>query len=210
MGDPGRSEVQPPTVRYPAELERDAVTKVGTVVRVRPIRPDDADGLVAFHGRLSTRSIYRRFFFMHLALTPKEVSRFTTVDYVNRMAFVASDGGELVAVGRYERAPGTTEAEVAFVVVDEYQHHGIGTLLLESLAEAAWTNGITVFTAQTLSENHDMLSVFAHSGFAVTTASAEGTVTVRFPIRPDETYRRSRASRHDRAAQARRAAGETS
>ena len=90
----------------------------------------------------------------------------------------------IVAVGRYERLPETDEAEVAFVVTDDYQHRGIGSRLLVHLAEAARAHGIARFHAQTLSENRDMLGVFLSSGYPVTTTSEAGTVTVRFPIDP--------------------------
>jgi GNAT superfamily N-acetyltransferase len=92
-------------------------------------------------------------------------------------------------VGRYDSAPGDTEAEVAFVVADEFQHHGIGALLLDELARAAWARGITSFRAETLCENRAMLDVFHHSGFPVTSSVEYGTVTLRFPIEPTDAYR---------------------
>ncbi|MGA2835148.1 MAG: GNAT family N-acetyltransferase [Acidimicrobiales bacterium] len=180
---------------YPVDLEVVELLRDGTTVLFRPIRPDDGDGLVEFHDGLSPRSVYRRFFFVHPHLSAAEVERFTHVDYVDRMAYVVIRAGRIVAVGRYERAPGTSEAEVAFVVTDDHQHLGIGTLLLDHLADAARGYGIGCFTAQTLSENRDMLAVFLSSGFPVTTSSEAGTVTVRFPIDPCEDYARARASR---------------
>jgi GNAT superfamily N-acetyltransferase len=102
----------------------------------------------------------------------------------------------LVAVGRYERISETEEAEVAFVVADEFQHHGIGTILLDHLADAALSNGINTFTAQTLADNQDMLDVFMKSGFGVTSTREHGTVSVRFPIEPDEAYRSARSRHH--------------
>ena len=95
---------------------------------VRPIRPDDGPRLVAFHHHLLPRSVFLRFFTFHPELSPKEVEHFTCVDYVNRLALVAETEDRLIAVGRYDSAPGETEAEVAFVVSDEFQHHGIGAL----------------------------------------------------------------------------------
>ena len=182
-----------------ADLARDEQTKGGVTVHLRPIRPDDAARLVEFHKGLATRSVYRRCFFVHPSLSPAEVERFTHVDYVDRLAIVAVDDLRLVAVGRYERRSETTEAEVAFVVADEYQHDGIGTLLLEHLAEAAWRNGITTFVAETLAENRDMLRVFFDSGFPVTSTSESGTISVRFPIEPTDAYEAARASRHTRS-----------
>ncbi|HEY4947089.1 MAG TPA: GNAT family N-acetyltransferase [Acidimicrobiales bacterium] len=199
MSPTEQPEAVPAIPGYPADLAHDEHTMGGAEVRLRPIRPDDAAGLVEFHKGLSTRSVYRRFFFVHPRLAPSEVERFTSVDYVDRLAIVAEDGSRLVAVGRYERKPETTEAEVAFVVADEYQHHGIGTLLLEYLAEAAWRNGITTFAAETLAENRDMLGVFFDSGFPVTSSSDAGTISVRLSIEPTAAYEEARASRHAHA-----------
>jgi GNAT superfamily N-acetyltransferase len=114
---------------------------------------------------------------------------------VSRLALVTEDGTRLVAVARYDRSPETGEAEVAFVVADRYQHHGIGMILLEHLADAARQNGISVFTAQTLLENRDMIRVFMDSGFSVRTTLEQGVVGVRFPIEPDDASRAARAAR---------------
>ena len=85
---------------------------------------------------------------------------------------------------------------MAFVVADEFQHRGIATLLLEHLASAALDHGITTFAAETLAENHDMIDVFMKSGFHVTASYQYGTMTVRFPIEPDDGYRAACAARH--------------
>ena len=47
---------------YPRGWEADVVLSDGGTVHLRPITPDDADGLVALHGRLSERTRYLRFF----------------------------------------------------------------------------------------------------------------------------------------------------
>jgi GNAT superfamily N-acetyltransferase len=186
----------PPADPYPVELERDVETIGGGLVHLRPIRPTDDGHLTDFHERLSPQSVYRRFFFVHPRLTAAEIDRFTHVDYRDRLALIVEHGGQLIAVGRYERIAGTTEAEVAFVVDDRYQHRGIATILLEELADSAWKHGIETFVAQTLIENRDMLDVFAGSGFPVSTTTEYGTVSVRFSIRNDEAYRSVRALRH--------------
>jgi GNAT superfamily N-acetyltransferase len=184
---------------YPAELAFDLTIGDGTEIHVRPIRPDDAAGLVEFHKTLSAQSIYRRFFSVHPTLSEAEIARFTCVDYTDRFAFVVEVASCVVAVGRYDRSSGTEEAEVAFVVSDQYQHHGIGTTLLECLADAAWKNGVTTFIATTLPENREMLHVFAESGFRVSRAFADGIVDVRFSIEPDDAYRAACVARRTRS-----------
>jgi GNAT superfamily N-acetyltransferase len=182
--------------RYPFELVDDVETRTGVTVHLRPIRPDDDSCLTEFHEHLSPQSVYRRFFFTHPRLSPAETEKFTHVDYVDRLALVAEYGDRLAAVGRYDRIPGTADAEVAFIVADDFQHQGIGTILLERLAGAAWKKGITAFVAETLSENREMLEVFRRSGFHVTSSTSYGTVSVRFPIQPDDAYRLAYAGRH--------------
>ncbi|HEY5251811.1 MAG TPA: GNAT family N-acetyltransferase [Acidimicrobiales bacterium] len=151
-------------------------------VTLRTIRPDDAARLIDFHRHLSTRSIYRRFFSVHPVLSAREVERFTCVDQIDRLALIAEDGDRLVAVGRYDRSPGTAEAEVAFVVADDCQHQGIATTLLVALAEAAREHGIASFVALVLPENHQMLNVFRHSGFPMGRTVEDGVVTVRLAL----------------------------
>jgi len=191
----GSMTTEPPA-RYPADIARMVTTRGGTTVSLRPIRPEDASRLVDFHERLSAQSVYRRFFSVHPQLSAAEVERFTRVDYVDRLAIIAEVGDRLIAVGRYDRSPGATEAEVAFVVADQSQHDGIATFLLELLADAAWVNGITTFTAQTMADNQEMMGVFVHSGFQVKSTLERGIIDVRFPIDPDDGYRAARSARH--------------
>lgn len=181
--------------RYPSDLAREVVTSAGLHYSIRPIRPDDADGLVAFHSHLSPETCYRRFFSYHPVLSQTEVEHFTHVDYDNRVALVAVTDDELIGVGRYDRHQDADEAEVAFVVADEFQHHGIGSLLLDQLAEVARAHGIATFLADTLYENRDMLSVFTHSGYPVTQQIEYGTVYLRFPIAPSPSSRQAVALR---------------
>ncbi len=180
---------------YQHDLERDVAGDGGLHYRLRPIRPDDAPRLVAFHRQLSPHSVYMRFFTFHPTLSDAEVARFTNVDYVDRLALVVTLGDGLVAVGRFDRGPEETEAEVAFVVADELQHHGIGTLLLDELARAARERGVETFRAETLAENSAMLDVFRHAGFPVTSSIEYGTVTLRFPIALTDDYRAALVAR---------------
>jgi RimJ/RimL family protein N-acetyltransferase len=167
--------------RYPDELETELPTEWGTL-RVRPMRPDDGPALVAFHEALSPDSQYMRFFTAHPHLAPAEVDRFTHVDYDRRLALVAELAGTLVGVGRYDRIGDTPDAEVAFVVADSYQCHGLGGALLHRLAAAAADRGIGRFVAETLPGNQRMLRVFRDSGFDVASRFEDGVVRVAFPI----------------------------
>jgi RimJ/RimL family protein N-acetyltransferase len=193
---------------YPSELARVVVTEHGDILHLRPIRPDDAELLVRFHRGLSPDSIYRRYFSIHPELSDAEVRHLTQVDYVDRFAFIVESGDALVGVGRFDRIPGTTEAEVAFIVADEFQHRGIGLLLLDHLADEAWSLGITEFTAETQADNRSMFGVFQASGFPVKAKLEDEVISARFPIQPTDQSRASRASRADRMQSAGRRRGD--
>jgi GNAT superfamily N-acetyltransferase len=159
--------------------EGDVVLADGATVHVRPIHPSDAPLIEDLHHRLSPETIYRRFFTPKPELDPELLTHLVTVDYVDRMALVALLGGRIIAVARYDRMAGSTDAEVAFVVDDAHQGRGLGTLLLEHLVVIARTRGITRFIAETLPENQAMLHVFLGAGFGSPAASTAASSTWR-------------------------------
>lgn len=171
-------------VEYPGELECDVVSKFEHPLRLRPVRSNDAERLVAFHARLSPDSIYRRYFSSRPSLTPQEVDHLTQVDYLERLALVIVNGDEIVAICRYERIPSTTTGEVAFIVRDDYQHLGLGHILLEHLAKAAWSRGLTKFSGVTMRENRGMIAIFEHSGYPVKVSHQDEEYYVSFSINP--------------------------
>jgi len=171
---------------YPPDWEADVLLSDGGTVHIRPIRPDDGEALVVFHNRLSSDTVYLRFFSPKPVLTPRDVERFTHVDYDTRVALIALLNGEMIGVARFDRVPGTSEAEVAFVIEDEHQGRGLGTIFLEYLAAVARGRGITRFVADTLPHNVRMLEVFRSAGFRAEQHYADGVVRVAFPIEPTE------------------------
>ncbi len=139
---------------------------------VRAIRSDDGSALQAFHYRLSPDPIRSRFFGAHPDLPDAEARRFTSPLAGHEVALVALFGSEIVGVARYIRIGTGDGAEVAFVVEDRYQGHGIGTELFTLLARIGWNDGIRRFIADTLAENHTMLDVFRRTPHAVTVTEA--------------------------------------
>lgn len=173
---------------YPAHWEADVVLADGGTAHIRPIRPDDADLLRAFYSRLSAESIYFRFFGPRPRLTNREVTRFTNVDYDDRVALIATIGSDMVAVTRYDRLePKSEEAEVAFLVEDAHQGRGVASVLLEHLRAAARERGIARFIADVLPSNHRMLGVFRQAGYTGETKFSDGVVRMTLDLSPTET-----------------------
>jgi RimJ/RimL family protein N-acetyltransferase len=157
----------------------------GTEALLRPISSDDAEALVRFHRNLSAGSIRMRYFYPHGDLSPSEVANFTQTDNEARVALVVERARELIAVGRYDRLDDHTVAEVAFVVADAYQRHGLATMLLQRLAHSARSVGITRFVAEVMLENRAMFSVFHDAGFPIESKTEGGTVALTMTIAAD-------------------------
>lgn len=170
----------------------------GGTAHVRPIRPADADRLLAFYSRLSDESIYFRFFGPRPKLSDKEVAWFTNVDYTNRVALIATIGTEMVAVIRYDRV-GATEGEVAFLVEDAHQGRGVASVLLEHLAATARENGIETFIADVLPANMKMMGVLRQAGYTAQSRFADGVVRMTLDLAPTETSAEVTAAREHRA-----------
>jgi acyl-CoA synthetase (NDP forming)/GNAT superfamily N-acetyltransferase len=150
------------------------------------VEPGDKELLVEFYSRVSEESKYYRFFSPMPVLSEKDVSRFTEVDYVDRVAFILTLRGRMIAIGRYDVVkPG--RAEVAFLVEDAYQGRGIGQLLLEHLAQAARERGISKFVAEVLPDNSRMIQTFRDAGYKVASGYEDGVISLEFPIEVTDT-----------------------
>ncbi len=177
----------------------------GGTVHLRPLTPGDADALVAFHSRLSVRTRYLRYFSAYPTIPQRDLIRFTHVDNVDRVALAAWLGGEIIAVGRFDRLPATEKgapgrvAEVAFVVADAHQGRGIGSVLLEHLAEAARELGIQRFEALVLAENTKMMRVFLDAGYQPTRHLDGSEVSLEFDIAATELTQKVMRERELRA-----------
>src|SRR6185436_11305519 len=146
----------------------------GAYVLIRPIRPEDEPMMVRFHETLSEESVYFRYFqLVQLGqrVAHERLTRQCFIDYNRDMALVAeshepqTDGREIIAVARMNKTHGMNEAEVAVIVSDQYQKHGLGTQLVHSLIEIARQEKLDRLVASVLAENRGMQQVFESLGF---------------------------------------------
>jgi len=163
-------------------------------LEIRPIEPDDKDALAQGFDRLSERSRYRRFLSPRGPLTEAELSYLTEVDHRDHEALVAvePESGEGVGVARFVRSPEDRHvAELAVAVADDWQGHGVGSLLVAELAKRAREEGIACFTALALAENDAMLGLLEDLGEVRTGQPQLGTVELAVDL-PDEGLSRLR------------------
>ncbi|MCP2335707.1 bifunctional acetate--CoA ligase family protein/GNAT family N-acetyltransferase [Actinomadura rupiterrae] len=185
---------------YPDQWEADVVLADGGTAHLRPIRPADADLLRSFYARLSAETIYYRFFSPRPHLSDREIQHFTTVDYDRRVGLIATIGGDMVAVVRYDRLtdrPGT--AEVAFLVEDAHQGRGLGPVLLEHIAAAARERGLHRFVASVLPDNRRMTRVFREAGYRAEQRFEDGVIELVLDLEPTETSVEVTSAREHRA-----------
>jgi acetyl coenzyme A synthetase (ADP forming)-like protein len=166
---------------------RDVILRDGTTLRLRSPAAGDTPALLDFFGGCSDQSIYLRFHGHPTVDTPL-VRQFVDPDWHERGHLVGELEGRIIALASYVRLRDPSTAEVAFLVSDAYQRRGIGTRLLEQLAERAAQVGIERFVAEVLAENRQMLHVFEAVGFELARTLESGTVEVEFRIAPTETY----------------------
>jgi acetate---CoA ligase (ADP-forming) len=176
------------------EFSKDLLLRDGAALRVRSMRRDDRQALKDLFARCSPESIRFRFLHQVKELTEDMLDRLVDIDGSRHVALVVTQGegrGErIVAVGRYQSgAPQTEEpdvAEVSFLVEDAMQRRGIGTLLLDTLAELARERGVKRFSADVLADNRQMLSVFRKAGYALSATTSYGVTQLEFPIAQTE------------------------
>jgi RimJ/RimL family protein N-acetyltransferase len=160
----------------------------GHDVLVRPIRPDDKEGMVQAFERLSPDSRYRRFFSPVPQLSAKQLRYLTEVDHHSHEALLAIDPRtrQGIAVGRFVRSPDNPQvAEVAVAVVDDWQARGLATTLLHDLTHRAREEGIERFTASVLSGNTAAVELFQHVAGARVERTEHGVVELLMDL-PDE------------------------
>ena len=134
----------------------------GRTLTIRPIRDDDVDRLRRLFYRLSPETVYRRFFQPVKQPSEKMLHHLAEVDHDLRQAIVAEVDDEIIAVVRYDREATTPAAEVAVLVEDAWQGHGLGRRLLRRLAVDALEHGVVDLTATVLGENHRALRLAHH------------------------------------------------
>jgi acetyltransferase len=156
--------------RAPASLESSLRLPDGTVVTIRPIRPEDAEIEQEFVRRLSPESRYFRFMQALRELSPQMLARFTRIDCDREMALVACvsrDGREAeVGVARYIANPDGRTCEFAVVVADEWQGRGIASRLMTELMRVARDRGLRKMVGEVLASNTKMFDLMRGLGFA--------------------------------------------
>jgi RimJ/RimL family protein N-acetyltransferase len=146
----------------------------GARVTIRAARPDDRTRIANAFSKLERESVYTRFFSYKSELSDSELDQLNEMDFARDVMLVVTiaDGGEetVIAGARYvgyDAGDGTSTAEIAFTVEEDYQGFGIAGRLLKHLITIGRGYGIARFEADVLAGNKAMLAVFERSGLAM-------------------------------------------
>jgi acyl-CoA hydrolase len=185
---PDQIELEWDKVRYPQELEKYETLKDGTEIFFRPVRPTDEAALSEMLYSLSAASVKRRYFTHTKTFPHKDVQKLTNVDYEQNLAIVGvvpgpEGGEEIVAIAQYFLDPKSMVGEVAFIVQDEWQDKGMGSVLLEYLVQIARRRGVRSFYATVLPINKAMLTIFYNSGYKINTEFDGETYSITFEVK---------------------------
>lgn len=183
------------------DYSADVVLRDGSTVHLRPIRADDDLRLLDMLHRMSADALYYRF--LSVPKIDRDKAReMTRVDDEHQCVLVAESAGTIVATAGYYGSARTDRAEVAFAVADAWRGRGVGTRLLECLAEIGRRAGLRAFDAYVLGENRRMTDVFRESGFGVTRELDHGVFHVSLQLEVSPVFTERAADRSQQAAAA--------
>jgi acetyltransferase len=181
-----------PAIRpYPSHYVKDIVVEGRPPIHIRAIRPEDEPLIVAFHGTLSERSVYMRYFaWMKLGqrTSHERLARMCFIDYDREIAFVAESTHErtgerqIIGVGRLVKEKGGKEAEVAFLISDAYQGKGVGNEMMALLLDFARDEQLTALGATFIRENLPMRRLLERYKFEIKDDLREESSTARLEL----------------------------
>ena len=173
---------------YPTELETRVQIRDGQSFAVRPIRPEDAAGLMEMVRRTSPEDLRLRFFSAMKSLPASMAARLSQIDYDREIALVAIDpAGDIVGVLRLVRDPDNRRAEFAVIVRTDLKGHGLGHALMIEMLDLARRQGLAQVNGDVLRENATMLHMARELGATTGVNTDALTVRVVFDLTTPET-----------------------
>jgi len=161
---------------YPTQYVREWKLADGTLVVIRPIRPEDEPLAIDFHKSLSEETMHLRYFgFLEgeALIAHERLVQICFSDYDREINLVAEriqpgrNQRQIVAIARLIKSYGANEAELAIVISDDWQGKGLGTKLVRDLLEIGCTEGLERIVAYVLPENYVMQRICRKQGFEV-------------------------------------------
>ncbi len=179
LHEPGTTEdhLPSPAIRpYPVQYVGSWKSRAAAEMLVRPIRPEDEPLIVAFHDRLSERTVVQRYFTsldLSARTAHERLTRICFIDYDRELALVAEandpvKGKVIAGVSRMIRQDHGQIATLAVVIADDFQGQGLGEELMRRALAAARSEGVVQVLIYFLPENTRMGKLSRKLGFVLT------------------------------------------
>ena len=172
---------------YPENLETYRSARNGMKLLLRPVKISDEPLIKDFFYHLSDQSTYRRFISARKDMPHERRQDFVVIDYTREMVILAiNESGakdEVVGIGQYGIEEDKHTAEVSFVVRDDYQNQGVGSMLLDYITVLGKRKGLLGFTAEVLVENKPMMRLFERGCFDLEKRSDSGVFHLKMAFR---------------------------
>jgi acetyltransferase len=161
---------------YPKELETAETLRDGTVLGLRPLRPEDEPMLHDLAAHMSHEDLRLRFFTPVQGLTHAVAARLSQLDYDRELALLAERDGTALGVVHFFADPDKLRAEYAIAVRSDWKGHGVGFLLMTRLINIARQRGIGELVGEVLRENEPMLQMCRELDFAIAPQPADPAI----------------------------------
>jgi acetyltransferase len=152
---------------YPKELESVAQLRDGTVLRMRPLRPEDEPLLHDLAAHMSHEDLRLRFFTPLPGLSHTLAARLSQLDYDRELALLVERDGMALGVVHFFADPDKLRAEYAIAVRSDWKGRGVGYLLMTRLIDVARQRGIGELVGEVLRENEPMLQMCHELDFTI-------------------------------------------
>lgn len=155
---------------YPFKYKKETMLENGVPALIRPIRPEDEPLIYGLFKTLSEETIMFRFNQRLIDMPHERLARYCQLDYERELAFVAlireePDDEKIIADVRIMKLPDLETAELAILVADEWQGHGIGSMLIDYCIKIAEEQELKALWMEILKSNARMLNLAKRSGF---------------------------------------------
>lgn len=156
-----------PNRTYPRWIE---TLRDRTKILIRPLTADDRNAEKAFIEGLSDEARHYRFLGQVKSPSDSLLRQLTELDYVHQVAFAAVVNDNLhdriVGVSRFSTDASGVHCECAVTVTDDWQHKGLGTVLMRHLIAVARSLGIERMVSIDDAQNVQMRELASYLGFS--------------------------------------------
>ncbi|MFJ9535929.1 GNAT family N-acetyltransferase [Streptomyces sp. NPDC101225] len=160
----------------------------GTTVCIRPVAPGDHGQLQGLYEEMSPENLRLRFFGVSRRSAEMAADRACAAPHPGYRALLAERSGQVIGLAEFDTGGSGTEADMSIAVAEGLHHRGVGTLLVEHLVSAARAEGVTAFTADALSENREVLRLFADLGLRTARRFEGPEVRCTIELTQNDTY----------------------